>query len=1579
MKMRTATRTRSSRMMTLAYKTLALTLAILLSGLLNAATAVLAAEVVAVEVFASTPDRIIEVEQGKSVTFTIQLSATGNLHRDITETNPATARVDTLYTVIGESVSSTSPCDPKPFWSDSSPSGKQKATWYGAPDPYIIEATVVASTNAVPRDYQVTIPISTSNPAVSGQKLENGTPDRLTIRVIARDNTPPSTSISIDGSLGDNGWYVSATTITLSALDTAETTVPSGIAYTEYSLDNGSSWVTYAGPFVYTEEGVRTILYRSVDRNGNVESARSATLKIDLHDPEIAISGVLDSDWLYEAQPAIDVSDPDPGSGVASQTRTLNGYPYFGLPISEEGAYTLEVTARDYAGRTASRTVRFTIDRTSPVVTITSPSDNGMYNEPQTFAFTVSDLDSLLTVVSSFSNGTLLTAEGAYTPLVTATDRAGNSGSASISFLIDYTAPQTSPEASGTLGANGWWVSPVTLYLTADDPESNGVRSGVAATFYSINGGPEHEYNADLPPVIADNGTTRVTYYSCDRAGNSESSKSIEIRIDTTKPTASLRFEGAYNAATGWYRSAVRAIPEGTDGVSGIDHFEWSLDGSDWTTLDPSGGMIGEGRHSVSVRAVDMAGNVGDPVTYSVNVDLTPPVTSCALDGTIGSDDWYVTPVTVTLSAEDNEQGSGVEATYYTLDGGPLTEYADPFVVADEGMHVLRFYSIDRAGNQEEERSVTFKIDLSPPDITVSGIGNGDWVREATITFDAQDAVSGVAAVTATLNGEEFLSGQTVDTEGDYELVVTATNGAGLSTSTVTTFTIDRTAPEITIHNPADGGAYNKPQVLSFSVVDRDPLVSVGASHPNGFVFSDEGAYTVSIEASDRATNYASRSASFIIDLTPPVTNATLDGIAGDNGWWRSAVTCALNAADPVKNGVASGVVETLFDANGAGETAYSAPFVLLREGRNTVRFYSRDRAGNAEAPQDVDVYIDTGLPEASLTFAGTRGNDDWYVSDVYATAEGTDTVSGVSRFEYNLDDSGWSLYTGPVRIGDGIHRIAIRVIDNAGNVGDAVGYDVKVDTRAPETQCSLEGTHGANGWYISHVTMTLSASDGDGSGVARTEYSFDGSNWQDYEAPLSITNEGVTTVFYRSYDEAGNLEETKSCVVRIDTRPPVIEITGVDDGAWVYEASPDFVAYDPDPGSGIDSCEGRLDGQAFTSGSLVDTEGDHALVVTARDTAGNEATVDISFTVDRTRPLITIIEPLDGGMYNRDVTFDYTVDDRDPMVKSSSTPEKGHVFSDEGAYTVSVDAWDRAGNTAHESASFIIDRTPPETTAEEHGTPGNDGWWRSAVTVYLNANDPESGGVSSGVGATYVRVNGGSFELYNGAGVVVSSEGTNTVDFYSVDRAGNVEHTKSLTVKIDFTGPDVVVRAPEDGATYGFGSTISLDIVATDNASGVRCVRAYLNGTEVALDADIQLLQAGANTLEVVGCDIAGNETRVTRHFTVAFTPGRWLPPVSLTPPNTVGEAWNSGRALPIKFTVLDYAGNRTDKAVATVEVVKDGRPVASGQAVVQYDDGLPFYMFNWKTVKGQTGLYTITVRLNDGVTTTSTQVKLR
>jgi len=93
------------------------------------------------------------------------------------------------------------------------------------------------------------------------------------------------------------------------------------------------------------------------------------------------------------------------------------------------------------------------------------------------------------------------------------------------------------------------------------------------------------------------------------------------------------------------------------------------------------------------------------------------------------------------------------------------------------------------------------------------------------------------------------------------------------------------------------------------------------------------------------------------------------------------------------------------------------------------------------------------------------------------------------------------------------------------------------VDSTPSVTTTSLSGTLGNQGWYTSDVTISLSATD-DMSGVNKTEYSFDNATWTVYTAPFAVTTEGTTAVYYRSTDNAGNMEASNAVYFNVDTTP---------------------------------------------------------------------------------------------------------------------------------------------------------------------------------------------------------------------------------------------------------------------------------------------------------------------------------------------------------------------------------------------------------------------------------------------------------
>lgn len=97
----------------------------------------------------------------------------------------------------------------------------------------------------------------------------------------------------------------------------------------------------------------------------------------------------------------------------------------------------------------------------------------------------------------------------------------------------------------------------------------------------------------------------------------------------------------------------------------------------------------------------------------TASADTTPPTTSIACNGgSCGAT--YTSPVSVTLTANDNTGGSGVRATYFTTDGSDpttsatRTTYGGPFMVSTTAN--VRFYSVDNAGNAEAVKSQTIMI-----------------------------------------------------------------------------------------------------------------------------------------------------------------------------------------------------------------------------------------------------------------------------------------------------------------------------------------------------------------------------------------------------------------------------------------------------------------------------------------------------------------------------------------------------------------------------------------------------------------------------------------------------------------------------------------------------------------------------------------------------------------------------------------------------------------------------------------------------------------------------------------------------
>jgi len=123
--------------------------------------------------------------------------------------------------------------------------------------------------------------------------------------------------------------------------------------------------------------------------------------------------------------------------------------------------------------------------------------------------------------------------------------------------------------------------------------------------------------------------------------------------------------------------------------------------------------------------------------------------------------------------------------------------------------------------------------------------------------------------------------------------------------------------------------------------------------------------------------------------------------------------------------------------------------------------------------------------------------------------------------------------------------------VDTTENIiyGETLSFSVfavidQIDTIAPLTTIIPTGTLGENGWYILDVEIDFNISDDYSSEEEITSYySYNKNDWYEYPRSLIISQEGTTTIFYRSEDAAGNLEDIQSSVIKIDKNAPATQL----------------------------------------------------------------------------------------------------------------------------------------------------------------------------------------------------------------------------------------------------------------------------------------------------------------------------------------------------------------------------------------------------------------------------------------------------
>src|SRR6266700_3779145 len=558
-----------------------------------------------------------------------------------------------------------------------------------------------------------------------------------------------------------------------------------------------------------------------------------------------------------------------------------------------------------------------------------------------------------------------------------------------------------------------------------------------------------------------------------------------------------------------------------------------SMSGTSFTATVP---LAAEGNNVIHIVATDAAAHSTDS-SRTVIHDTQPPVLTLTspTDGLITKQ----TSVTVSGTVTD------LTAVTVNVNGIPLpvdaTGAFTGSVSLAEGSNILAVTATDAANNATSQPR-TVILDTHAPVLAVTAPANGLITNHTPVTVSG--SVTDATVVTITVNGtpvtvgpDGHFSGSVPLTEGSNTLTTVATDAAGNATTNTRAVTLDTHPPVLAVTAPTDGLITRvTPVTVSGTVTDATPVTvdvngiplpvdATGAF--TGAVTLTEGSNTLTVTATDAASNATSQPRTVILDTHPPVLAVT----APANGF-------ITNHTPVTASGSVTDATVVTVTVNGAplavGSDGRFSGSVPLTEGSNTLTTVATDAAGNATTDTHT-LTLDTHPPALAVT----APTDGLITRQTPITVSGTVTDATPVTVDVNgiplpVDAAG--VFTGQASLAEGANPLTVTARDAATNTA-TVARIVTLDTQAPV----IAVTQPADGDIINAASVTTTGTVTDATATTLTvnggSVPLGAGGAFSIEVPL-VPN--ANTITYAASDAAGN-SATQSITVtrRTSSLPP--------------------------------------------------------------------------------------------------------------------------------------------------------------------------------------------------------------------------------------------------------------------------------------------------------------------------------------------------------------------------------------------------------------------------------------------------------
>ena len=257
----------------------------------------------------------------------------------------------------------------------------------------------------------------------------------------------------------------------------------------------------------------------------------------------------------------------------------------------------------------------------------------------------------------------------------------------------------------------------------------------------------------------------------------------------------------------------------------------------------------------------------------------------------------------------------------------------------------------------------------------------------------------------------------------------------------------------------------------------------------------------------------------FIVNIDSAVK--VVDGVTSDytfDTWTRGKVIVTVSSVNPYFYDI-DHYEYSLDGSNYARMIGNQATFEASMNKK--VYFRAVDTNGNYSGDTVAVIKIDNDKPIASINLSGTKGDNDWYISNVTASCHNQSDGSGSGVASCAVNPGSYTTSAFNV-------TFTLTITDYVGNT-NTVSQTIKIDKDKPvmdRVNLTQDNGNSYSSGSTSDVPVTITAVGHDNVGIAKYIYSHDLNSWSDLTNHWLINWDGSWHFYIKAVDTAGNISD---------------------------------------------------------------------------------------------------------------------------------------------------------------------------------------------------------------------------------------------------------------------------------------------------------------------------------------------------------------------------------------------------------------------------------------------------------------------